>query len=146
MPNWPRLLDEMVARTAELPPHVGILRIPLIEGWEPGRVWCTWKVDPELLSPEGSLFGGHLAAVSDEMLGMATGSILAEGEGFSTSDIRVHYFRPVRGGELKIAASVLHRGRSSVHVEATFTDADGELVAKAGATQIIRRPASGEGG
>jgi uncharacterized protein (TIGR00369 family) len=140
MPNWPKLLDEIVARKAQLPPHVGILRIPQIEGWESGRVWCTWKVDPDLISPQGSLFGGHIAAVADEMLGMATGSILADGDGFTTSDNRVHFFRPVRRGELKIEAFVLHRGRSSAHVEATFTNADGELVAKASATQIIRRP------
>ena len=76
MPNWPQLLDEIVARKAQLPRHVGILRIPLIDGWEPGRVWGTWKVDPDLISPQGSLFGGHIAAVSDEMLGMVTGSIL----------------------------------------------------------------------
>jgi acyl-coenzyme A thioesterase PaaI-like protein len=49
----------------------------------------------------------------------------------------------VLGGELRIEARVLHRGRSSAYVEATFSDADGEMVAKASATQTIRRPEAG---
>jgi uncharacterized protein (TIGR00369 family) len=140
MPKWKELLDRTVARKTTLPSHVTILRLPLIDGWEPGRVWCTWKVDPELIQPQGNLFGGYISAVADEMVGMATISVLAEGEAFTTSDSRVHYFRPVRGGELKIDASVLHRGGSRAHVEVTFTSADDELVAKASATQIIRSP------
>jgi acyl-coenzyme A thioesterase PaaI-like protein len=49
----------------------------------------------------------------------------------------------VLGGELRIEARVLHRGRSSAYVEATFSDAEGEMVAKASATQTIRRSEAG---
>lgn len=134
------LLDQFVARKAARPSHVTVLRLPVIDGWEPGHVWCTWKVDPELIQPQGSLFGGYISAAADEMLGMATLSLLADGEAFATSDCHVHYFRPVRGGELRIDARVLHKGRSSAYVEVTFSNADGEMVAKASATQTIRRP------
>ena len=140
MSHWKELLDGFVAREVSLPSHARILRIPLIDGWEPGHVWCLWKVDPELIQPQGSLFGGCISAVADEMLGLATASLLSDGESFITSDSRVHFFRPVRGGELRIDATVIHKGRSIAHAEVTFTNADGELVAKAGASQMIRRP------
>ena len=139
MSSWTNLLDQMAARKSIVPPHVTILRIPLIDRWEPGRVWCRLKVDPDLIQPQGDLFGGYIAVVADEMLGMATASVLVDGEVFTTSDSHVHYFRPTSGGELNIEASIIHKGRSSAYVEATFTNSDGELVAKASATQIIRR-------
>jgi uncharacterized protein (TIGR00369 family) len=140
MPDWEQTLDAMAAGDAVVPSHVKVLRLPSIDGWERGRVWCTWKVDPELIQPHGALFGGYISAVADEMLGLATGSILAGDEVFVTSESSVHYFRPVRGGELRIEGSVVHQGGSSVHAEVTFTNDRGELVAKARATQNIRRP------
>jgi uncharacterized protein (TIGR00369 family) len=140
--QWTEFLDRLVARKTELPSHVRVLRIPLIDGWEPGRVWSAWEVDPELIQPHGDVFGGYIAAVADEMLGMATMSVLAEGEVFTTSESSLHYFRPIRAGTLRVEASVLHRGRSSAHVEVAFTNREGEPVAKARGTQIIRRPAA----
>ena len=139
MSHWTELLDQIVARKSKPPSHVAILKLPLIDGWEPGRVWCTWEIDPGLIQPQGNLFGGYISAVADEMLGMATASVLADGEAFTTSDSHVYYFRPVSGGELRIDASVLHKGRSRVHVEVLFTNSNGEMVAKASATQIILR-------
>jgi uncharacterized protein (TIGR00369 family) len=139
MPDWKEILDGMAAGEALVPSHVKVLRLPRIDGWEPGRVWCVWKVDPELIQPHGALFGGYISAVADEMLGLATGSVLGDGETFITSECSVHYFRPVRRGELRIEGSVVHKGGSSVHAEVTFTNGRGELVAKASATQNIRR-------
>ncbi len=138
MANWNELLDRIVARKHVLPSHAEILRLPSIDGWEPGRVWCTWKVDPDFIQPHGSLFGGYISAVADEMIGMATISVLADGEAFATSECHVRYLRPIRDGNLEIEAKVLRRSRSVAHVEATFTASDGDLVAKASGTQVIR--------
>ena len=99
-------------------------------------------MDPELIRPHRDVFGGYIAAVADEMLGIATMSVLAEAEVFTTSESSLHYFRPIRAGALRVEASVLHRGRSSAHVEVAFTNREGEPVAKARGSQIIRRPAA----
>jgi uncharacterized protein (TIGR00369 family) len=93
------------------------------------------------VQPHGDVFGGYLAAVADEMLGMATMAALAEEESFTTAESSLHYFLPVRAGELRVEACVLHKGRSSAHVEVTFTNREGDPLAKARGTQIIRRPA-----
>jgi len=134
-----RLLDGIVARKVPISKHAETMRIPRIDGWEPGRVWTTWEIDPDIVSPQGSIFGGYLSAVSDEMVGMATLSVIEEGEAFVTADLRVNFFRPAVAGTLNAEATVIHKGRSIAHVEAVFTNAEGKLVAKASATQMIRR-------
>jgi len=144
--RWTELLDRIVARRSEPPPHVGVLRIPLIDGWESGRVWSTWNVDAELVQPHGSLFGGYIAAVTDEMLGMATMTVLADDETFTTSESSLHFFRPASAGNLSVEASVLSRSRSSAHIEVAFANAEGDLVAKARGTQIVRSQRDSEGG
>ncbi len=137
MPDWHALLDQIVARNAPRPPHAEVLRLPGIDGWEPGRVWCNWTVDPDLIQPQGALFGGYISALADEVLGMATLTVLPEGEAFATADTRTNYFRPIREGLIAIEAQVVHKGRTNIFVEATFTDESGKLCAKASATQSV---------
>jgi len=137
MPNWNEILDQMVARSGTLPRHVEALRLPAIDGWEPGRVWCHWTVDADFIQPKGVLFGGYLSALADEMLGLATVTVLPEGEAFVTADARTNFFRPIRDGIIAIEATVVHKGRTNIFVEATFTDEAGKLCAKASATQTV---------
>jgi uncharacterized protein (TIGR00369 family) len=141
--EWTELLDRLVAHTlapgeAE-PPFVETLNVPYPDAWERGRVIATWQVDRRFFNERGVLFGGFLAALSDHSLGMATMSVLDTGEAFTTSDLRTSFFRPVTDGTLTIEARVVHRGRNLVHAEVVFAREDGELVAKATATQVILR-------
>jgi len=139
MPDWHALLDHIVARKGPLPPHVEVLRLPAIDGWEPGRVWCDWPVDPDLIQPHGALFGGYISAVADEMVGLATLTVLDNDATFATADTRTNYFRPISDGVIAIEAKVIHKGRTNIFVEATFTDKAGKLCAKASATESVLR-------
>ena len=136
---WSELLDRIVRREAPVASHANVLRLPRIDGWEEGRVWCTWNVEADLIQPHGSLFGGYLSAVADEMVGMATMTVLDDKEVFVTASCRIDYFRPARAEELTVEATVVHRGRSSAYVEAAFKNAEGKLIAKASALQTLRR-------
>ncbi len=137
MPDWHALLDHIVARKGPIPSHVNVLRLPPIDGWEPGRVWCAWPVDPDLIQPQGALFGGYISAIADEMLGLATLTVLPNDAAIATADARTNYFRPIREGIITIEATVIHQGRTNIFVEATFTDDAGKLCAKAAATQSV---------
>lgn len=137
MPNWSQFLDGIVARTNDPPPFVPVLRLPGIEGWERGRVWGEWKVDPDLFTLAGTLFGGYLAALADSFVGLAMTTTLADDETFTTSDLRISFFRPVATGTLEIAAEVLNRGRRMAHVECVFVNDADKIVAKATATQVL---------
>jgi uncharacterized protein (TIGR00369 family) len=63
-------------------------------------------------------------------------TMLTDKEFFTTSDLRVAYFRPVTT-DLHIVAEVLNRGRRQAHVEATFVDERDKVACKATATQVI---------
>ncbi len=68
-------------------------------------------------------------------------TVVDDDEAFATAELQVRYFRLLRegDGDVRVDAVVLHRGRTAAHVEATFTRSDGDIVAKASATQVIRR-------
>jgi uncharacterized protein (TIGR00369 family) len=133
----PRARLANAAGCGQPPPYVEPLRMPRAEGWGDGRVWLRWRMDPSLANGAGTAFGGYLAALADHALGMATCSVLDEREGFTTSELQVHFFRPVLSGELRIEAKVIHRGRTQIHAEVVFTRDDGRIAAKATATQVI---------
>lgn len=145
-----QILDQIVARTVEPPPHVTSLRLPHIEGWEPGRVWGRWEIDPAYYHAMGAVFGGYLAGIADHFVSLAMFSTMADDEVFTTADLRVSFFRPVVSGTLDIAAEVLHRGKRMAHVEAVFVDGRDKIAVKATATKIITPLAdpeqSGSGG
>ena len=135
--QWPEWLDSIVAGTGEAPPVVRKLGLPPIEGWDRGRVWGTWSFDPDLLTLAGTLFGGYIAALADSFVGLAMATTLGDDEWFTTSDLRVSFFRPVARGRLDIAAEVLNRGKRMAHCECVFVNEDDKVAAKATATQVI---------
>ncbi|HEX9713440.1 MAG TPA: PaaI family thioesterase [Actinomycetota bacterium] len=131
------ILDQIVDGTGEPPPMVTTLKLPPIEGWEPGRVWGTWTVDPAFFHAMGAVFGGYLAALADSFVSLAMFSTMPDDEVFTTADLRVSFFRPVSVGTLTIVAEVLHRGKRMAHVEAVFVDQKDKIAVKATATKII---------
>ncbi len=139
MARWSTILDAIAAGGPEPVhiPFVETLRMPGISRWEPGRVWQEWPVREDLFHPRGAVFGGFLAALADRALGLATMTVLEDDEAFTTADLNVSFFRPVSSGVLRIEAEVIHRGRSLIQVEATFTRDDGKLAAKASASQAV---------
>ena len=138
-------LDEMVNGTRPMSGFVEVLRLPRPTSWEPGRVELTWKVDPDFFlgGDNPVLFGGYTAALVDQAAALATGSVLEEGEGWTTSDLRVSYFRPITGGEVRIEATVVHRSRRSIHVEIVLAREDAKMAAKGTVVQSVftARPA-----
>lgn len=139
MGRWSDLLNQIVEGTAECPPYVATLGLSTLKRWKPGRVWCDWRVDPAMFQDQNAVFGGFIAALADEVLGFATMSVLEDREVFTTADLRVSFFRPVRKGVLRVEGTVASRGRNSAHVEAVFTRQDGKVAAKATAEEVIRQ-------
>src|SRR5262245_2993019 len=138
MSTWSDILDASVAGREDAR-HIATLRLPTLEGWERGRVWARWEVEDDFLIPlAGTLFGGYIAALADHLLACAVFTVLEENESFSTAELQTHFFRPIREGVLEIEARVVTRGTRSAYCEARLTDSGGKLVARAGATQMIR--------
>ncbi len=116
------------------------LRLPMLDGWERGRVWAKWPVEGEFLIPVvASVFGGYIAALADHLLALAAFTVLADEESFVTAELHVHFFRPVQEGILEIEARVVRRGKRSMYCEVTIGDSGGKLIARAGATQMVEQ-------
>lgn len=131
------ILDAVVAGDAPRTAYATSLRLPRPTGWEPGRVWTVWEVDPAVMTPWGAVFGGFLAALTDEIAGLTALSVLDDGETFGTTDLRVSPLRALRQGKIRIEGRVISRGRSAIHVEVEFHREDGTLAAKGSAIQVL---------
>ncbi len=134
---WSDILDADVAAKDAPPTHIDALRFPELAGWEPGRVWATWPVEADFITPMGTLFGGYLAALADHTMASALFTVLEDNEVLSTTDLQMNFLRPARDGVISIEAKVVSRGRRTAYCEALFSDSSGELLVRAGATQVI---------
>jgi 1,4-dihydroxy-2-naphthoyl-CoA hydrolase len=93
------------------------------------RVVAVLAVTPELLQPYGQVHGGVYAAAVETTTSVGAhlamdGKVLVVGVSNHTD-----FLRAVRGGELRIEANPLARGRSTQLWEARVTDDRGRLVA-----------------
>lgn len=141
--QWSTILNSIASgkkSPADYPsyaPCADHLIFPTLKSWEEGRVHAEWPVSEKFLNSRGHVFGGYFGVLADMTFCYTVMTILKGDEGFNTSDLRVSYFRPVSSGTLKIEGHVVNRTRRIIHVEAVFTDENGELVAKAAGVMAI---------
>ncbi len=119
------------------PPSFAFLRTELVEVTE-GRVVCRFAPTPEMENPYGVIQGGLLAAMIDNMIGLAVASV-AQGRPFTTISLSLSFLSPARPGEiLRGVAEVVKAGRSQVYVEARLErEANGTLLVRATATNLL---------
>ena len=130
-------LDTLIAGTAEPPPVVASLRLGLLDAWGEGWARKRWEPHPEVLNGDGSMFGGHLAALADQMLAFAAMTVIEEPCAFRTTDLQIRFFKVGRAHPLLIEGRVTARSRSLIWAETTFRREDGELIAMATGQQFV---------
>jgi uncharacterized protein (TIGR00369 family) len=69
-----------------------------------GHALVTLAAGPQHANPMGTLHGGILCDIADAAMGMAFASTLAEGESFTTVELKINFFRPVWEAQLKAEA------------------------------------------
>jgi uncharacterized protein (TIGR00369 family) len=104
-----------------------------------GRATVTLTAGPQHANPMGTLHGGILCDIADAAMGIAFASTLTPEESFTTVELKINFFRPVREACLKAQGKVVRRGRSLGYVECEITDERGQLVAKASSTCLALR-------
>ena len=131
-------LDEIKRPGAKPPPVVETLGLGLIDDWGPGWVKKSWTPDrANLKTADGSLFGGYLAALADQVLTFATMTVVPDDAYFRTVNLQLQFVKVGREHPLSIEARVVAASRRLITVEADFLRPDGELIAKASAQQIL---------
>lgn len=95
-----------------------------------GTLSVTYEARTEFLNPVGTVQGGMLSAMLDDMTASLVDATLAAGQGVATLGLNVSFLRPAQVGTLQGEARMLRRGRDVCHVLGTLLQ-DGKEVATA---------------
>ena len=112
---------------------------------ETGKAVFELDAGPQHANPMGTLHGGVLCDVADAAMGVAYASTLADGESFTTLELKINFLRPFRNGTLVATGRVVKAGRTIGLAECDVTDTEGRLIARAMSTCMTLRGESGEG-
>jgi uncharacterized protein (TIGR00369 family) len=144
----PSAMFEMLARLqrgeAPRPPVAELIGFDLVE-LEPGAVTVSFEAKPHHANPMGTLHGGILCDVADAAMGMAYASTLADGESFTTLELKINFLRPVWKARLTARGRVVSRGRTVGLVECDLVDEKGRHVARATSTCLTLRGEEAKG-
>jgi uncharacterized protein (TIGR00369 family) len=127
-------LARKIQRGEVPPPPVGRLLGFVLKSIEPGRAVFEMEADERHHNPMGTLHGGIYCDLADAAMGYAYAATLAEGETFTTVELKINFFRPVRKGRLTAEARVVRAGTSLGYVECDVKDGEGRLLARAAST------------
>lgn len=134
-PFW----DVMEGR-APPPPAAKLLGFELVNvDPHAGTIEVAFTANERFLNPAGVIQGGLLAAMLDDTLGPALVATLSDGEWAPTTDLHVQFLSPARLGRLIGRGRVVRRGAQVAFLAGELSDENGNVVATATATAMIRR-------
>jgi uncharacterized protein (TIGR00369 family) len=136
-----RMLDRIKGiRDGDLPPPPVAQLIGFhLTSVKPGEAVIELETGEAHANPMGTLHGGILCDIADAAMGMAFGATLAEGESFTTLELKINFLKPVWQAKLKAVGRVVKQGRTIGLIECDVTDEQGSLVARAVSTCMILR-------
>ena len=117
-----------------LPPPVSRLIGFAMKSIEPGHAIFEMEADERHHNPMGTMHGGIYCDLADAAMGYAYAATLAEGETFTTIELKINFLRAVRKATLTAEARVVKAGSTVGYVEREVKDQTGKLVAKAAST------------
>ena len=143
----PTMLDaiQQVLRGEAPPPPIATLIGFTLTAIEPGRAVVEFEAAGRHANPLGTLHGGVLCDLADLAMGWAYAASLAEGESFTTLELKINFLRPVWTGKLIAVGYVVKGGRTVGLVECDMTDDQGRLVARASSTCLTLRGETARG-
>lgn len=130
-------LNALKAGTVEPPAIVARLGLGFLDDWGAGWVKKTWEPAPDIQNADGSMFGGYIAALADQVFAFAAMSVVSDGSAFRTINLAVQFFRIARNEPIFIEAKVVAQTKQLISVEAEFKTSGDRLIAKASAQQMI---------
>lgn len=96
----------------------------------------AFEVRPEMVNPAGTLHGGYIALMLDEVIGGTT-MIVSNGKFYATINLSIDFLNPAQVGDVVTVRSHIQRkGRRLWNVQGEVIRADGKIVARATANLI----------
>ena len=108
-----------------------------------GTSVLTLVVGPDHLNPHQVAHGAVLFALADTGMGAALYPAMSPGEICATIEIKINYFKPVRGGQLRCETEMLNKGKSVANLQSRLL-LDGQLVAVANGNYAIFKPTAAQ--
>ena len=102
--------------------------------------WLWEQQPPTVLNPFGTVQGGYLAVLIDEMFSTAIASVLEVEEWAMTAEFKINFLRALNPQPLNGDARVLRRTRLLAFLEAQIIDQNGVVAVTATSTWAIMRP------
>lgn len=133
-----RIAEAMIQANAQatgLPQYLGVRFLE----FQPGLLIAEMPVRDELITPVGALHGGVMAGLIDHVLGCVLYPLMRPGQWAATTEFKLNYLAPVRGGVLRTESRVLALTRRTAVVQVEVRN-DENLVAVALGTLLVSEP------
>ena len=131
-------LRKIIAGELPAPPIAYTLDYALLEV-EEGR--AVFGIQPAEIhyNPIGMVHGGIPCTLLDSAMGCAVHTHLQQGQGYTTTDLRISYIRALTTstGPVRAEGRIIHVGRSTALAEGRIYDVDGRLYATGSTTCLI---------
>ena len=142
-----RMLDRIQSQLRgeiDAPPIAKLIGFELTAISE-GRAVVEFQAGSQHANSMGTLHGGILCDIADAAMGLAYASNLAEGETFTTLELKINFLKPAWNATLTAEGKVLKQGRTIGLTECSIRDEKGTLIAHATSTCMTLRGAEAEG-
>jgi uncharacterized protein (TIGR00369 family) len=126
------------------PPVAELLGIEVVSFGE-GETTMKLEAQERHSNPMGTIHGGILCDLADAAMGMSFYSTLADGETFTTLELKMNYVRPFWTGTLLAHGRVISRGKTVGLTECRVVDAQDRLIAHATSTVMALRGDAAQG-
>ena len=98
--------------TSGLPHYLGVV----FDEMGPGFLRAHLDVKEELLTPFGTMHGGVMAGFVDHVMGCVLYPLMKKGQWAATTEFKLNYLAPVKGGTLLAESKVVLHGRRTAVV------------------------------
>ena len=110
----------------------------------PDKIVAELVVREDLENRNGTLHGGAVMALADNLGGTATVANLPKGGRTATIESKTNFFAAIPAGDIARAeCTPLHKGRTTMVWQTRITRSDGKLCALVTQTQIVILPEKG---
>jgi 1,4-dihydroxy-2-naphthoyl-CoA hydrolase len=133
-----KVADAMIRANESAGGLPSFLGVKFVE-FQPGRLKAEMEVRKDLLTPFGNIHGGVMAGLVDHVLGCVLYPLMPRGAWAATTEFKLNYLAPVKGGTLIADSSVVSMTRTTAVVRVDVSN-EGRLACVAQGTLLVREP------
>ena len=111
-----------------------------LEHVEKGKVIISCENKKEFSQYLGYMHGGMVSAIADTAGGHAASTVLREGCRTVTSELKIHFLKPVVCKKVIATGEVISNGKRLIIVESVLRDEEDNMLAKMIATMFVIEP------